>query len=226
MSENSKLWYLENLNLFDGMDKSEMKMVEEQTKMKEIEKGQYLYFPEDPSTSVFFLKKGRIKIGSYSEDGRESIRAVLNPGEIFGELSLIGEEKRNDFAQAIDDEVLVCAMGMRDMERMMEGNTKLSIKVTKLIGLRLKKTETKLNDLLFKDARQRIVDFVKTMAIEQGQKVGDEIMVKHPFTHQDIANLTASSRQTVTTVLNDLKEKDLLYMERKKFLIRNIDKLI
>ena len=102
MSENSKLWYLENLNLFDGMDKSEMQMIEKQTKMREIEKGQYLYFPEDPSTSVFFLKKGRIKIGSYSDDGRESIRAVLQPGEIFGELSLIGEDKRNDFAQAID----------------------------------------------------------------------------------------------------------------------------
>ena len=115
---------------------------------------------------------------------------------------------------------------MKDMERMMEGNTKLSIKVTKLIGLRLMKTETKLNDLLFKDARQRIVDFVRTLALEQGKKVGDEILVKHPFTHQDIANLTASSRQTVTTVLNELKEKDLIYMERKKFLIRNIDKLI
>ena len=226
MSENSKLWYLENLNLFDGMDKDEMEMVEKQTKMKEIEKGQFLYFPEDPSTSIFFLKKGRIKIGSYSEDGRESIRAILQPGEIFGELSLIGEDKRNDFAQAIDDEVLVCAMGMKDMERMMEDNTKLSIKVTKLIGLRLKKTETKLNDLLFKDARQRIVEFVRTLAEEQGKKVGDEIMVKHPFTHQDIANLTASSRQTVTTVLNELKEKNLIYMERKKFLIRNIDKLI
>ena len=61
MSENSKLWYLENLNLFDGMDKDEMEMVEKQTKMKEIEKGQFLYFPEDPSTSIFFLKKGRIK---------------------------------------------------------------------------------------------------------------------------------------------------------------------
>ncbi|MEQ8323923.1 MAG: Crp/Fnr family transcriptional regulator [Vicingaceae bacterium] len=225
MAEQSKLWYLESFNLFEHMGKVEMEMVEKQTKMKEITKGEFLYFPEDPSTSVFFLKKGRIKIGSYSEDGRESIRAVLQPGEIFGELALIGEGKRNDFAQAVDNEVLVCAMGIEDMERMMEGNTRLSLKVTKLLGLRLKRTETKLNDLLFKDARQRIIDFVKNLALEEGKKVGDEIMVKHPFTHQDIANLTASSRQTVTTVLNELKEQDLLYMERKKFLIRDLSKL-
>ena len=79
MSDKSKLWHLENFNLFEHMNGKEMKMVAEQTKMKEWDKGQYIYFPEDPSTSIFFLKKGRIKIGSYSEDGRESIRAVVNP---------------------------------------------------------------------------------------------------------------------------------------------------
>ena len=197
MSENTKLWHLENFNLFKELKMEEMKTIEKQTQMREIKKGDFIYFPEDPSTQVFFLKKGRIKIGTYSDDGRESIRTVLQPGELFGELSLIGEDKRNDFAQALDNDVLICAMSMKDMEYMMENSNGLSLKVTKLIGLRLRKTETKLNDLLFKDARQRIVDFVINLAEEQGIKVGDEIMVKHPFTHQDIANLTASSRQTL-----------------------------
>ena len=225
MSEKTKLWYLENFNLFKELKMSELMTLEKQTTMRTVKKSDYIYFPEDPSTQVFFLKEGRIKMGSYSEDGKESIRAVLQPGEIFGELSLVGEGKRNDFAQALDDNVLICSMGMKDMEIMMEQSNKLSIKVTKLIGLRLKKTETRLNDLLFKDARQRIIDFVKTLAREEGKQIGEEIMVKHPFTHQDIANLTASSRQTVTTVLNELRDKDLLYMERKKFLIRDLSKL-
>jgi CRP-like cAMP-binding protein len=225
MSDKSKLWHLENFNLFKEMQMDELQMLEKQTQMREVKKGDFIYFPEDPSTQLYFLKEGRIKIGTFSDDGRESIRAVMQPGEIFGELSLVGEEKRNDFAQALDDNVLICAMSMKDMEQMMEQSNKLSIRVTKLIGLRLRKTETKLNDLLFKDARQRIVEFVKNLALEQGKAVGNEIAVKHPFTHQDIANLTASSRQTVTTVLNELREKDLLYMERKKFLIRDLDKL-
>ncbi len=63
------------------------------------------------------------------------------------------------------------------------------------------------------------------MAEKYGKKIGVEVLVKHDLTHQDMANLTATSRQTVTTVLNDLKEKDLIYMERKRFLIRELDKL-
>jgi len=69
------------------------------------------------------------------------------------------------------------------------------------------------------------VDFLKELAEENGEQVGTEIMVKHHLTHQDIANLTASSRQTVTTVLNELRSKNLIYFERKKFLIRSLEEL-
>jgi CRP/FNR family cyclic AMP-dependent transcriptional regulator len=225
MADKSKLWYLENFSLIKDLPMEDKMHIEENTSMKSAKKGQYIYFPDEPSTTVFFLKEGSIKIGSYSDDGKEITKAILKPGEIFGELSLVGEDIRQDFAQALDNEVKICAMSMSDMEAMMEVNPRLSLNVTKLIGLRLRKTERKLNDLVFKDVRTRIVDFLIDLAKEDGTAVGDEIMIKHKLTHQDIANLTATTRQTVTTVLNELKEKDLIYMERKKFLIRNINKL-
>lgn len=225
MADKSKLWYLENFSLIKDLPMEDKIHIEENTSMKSAKKGQYIYFPDEPSTTVFFLKEGSIKIGSYSDDGKEITKAILKPGEIFGELSLVGEDIRQDFAQALDNEVKICAMSMSDMEAMMEVNPRLSLNVTKLIGLRLRKTERKLNDLVFKDVRTRIVDFLIDLAKEDGTAVGDEIMIKHKLTHQDIANLTATTRQTVTTVLNELKENDLIYMERKKFLIRNINKL-
>lgn len=225
MSSKTKLWYLENINLFGGMSEKQMMEVEKRTIMKTPAKDQYIYFPEEPSRSLYFLKEGRIKIGSYSNDGKESIKAILKPGEVFGELSLAGEDKRNDFAQAMDDNVVICAMGMEDMEYMMQMNSKLGLKVTRLIGLRLRKTERKLEDLIFKDARTRIVELIKDMAKEEGKKVGDETLLKHNLTHQDFANLTATSRQLVTTVLNELKAKDIIHLERKKMLIRDLEKL-
>ena len=85
--------------------------------------------------------------------------------------------------------------------------------------------ERKMEALIFKDARTRIIDLLKQMAEKYGKEVGDEILLKHDLTHQDLANLTATSRQTVTVTLNELKEKDLIYMERKKILIRDIKNL-
>jgi len=225
MSTETKLWHLENFNLFNTL--SAYEKIEMSTKVKHsfVKKNEYIYFPEDPSGSIFFLKKGRVKIGTYSDSGKEIIKAILNPGEVFGELSLIGQEKRNDFAVSLDNDLVVCSLGMKDMEKMIEKNPLIGIKVTKLIGFRLQKIERRFESLVFKDARTRIVDFIIELGREKGKEIGKEILVKHNLTHMDIANLTATSRQTVTTVLNELKEKDAIHLERNKFLIRDINTL-
>ena len=101
----------------------------------------------------------------------------------------------------------------------MHENAQLSLAVTKNIVEKLRNVERKLESLIFKDARERIIDFMREMATKYGKKNSVEVLVKHDLSHQDVADLTATSRQTVTTVLNDLKEKDLIYMERKRFLI-------
>ena len=200
--------------------------VSQKTVMMKAKKDQFIYFPEDPSRTIFFLKEGRIKIGSTSDAGKQTLKIILQPGEIFGELSIVGEESRMDFAQALDDNILICAMSKEDMEDLMGKNPQLSLRLTKLMGFRLKRIERKLNDLIFKDARERIIDFIREMGEEQGKKVGDETLIKHNLTHQEIANLTASSRQTVTTLMNELRDKNIINFERKRILVRDMSKLV
>ena len=76
-----------------------------------------------------------------------------------------------------------------------------------------------------KDARTRIADIIKDTTQQRGLKVGYETLVKHSPTHQDIANITCTSRQTVTLVLNDLKKSDLIYFNRGKILVRDLARL-
>jgi CRP-like cAMP-binding protein len=190
-----------------------------------FKKNEYIYFEDEPSKYIYLIASGRVKIGSYKEDGTEVIKAILGPGEIFGELALAGEEKRQDFAQVLDENTSVCPMSISDMQNLMAKNQPLNLKIIKLIGIRIKKLERRIDSLIFKDARTRIVEFLKEMALEKGQKVGFEVMFKNYLTHKDIASLTGTSRQTVTTVLNDLKDKNLINFDRRRFLIRDLDKL-
>lgn len=222
---NTKLWFLENFNLFKEMPMSELKEIEKMTSMKTIKKGKFIYFPDTPSTSVFFLKKGRVKIVNYTEDGKEIIKKILWPGDIFGELGLIDESNRSDFSQAMDDDVLICAMDKNDMMKMMGNNVNLNIKIMKLIGLRLRKMERRVMSLVGKSARTRLIEFICELAEERGKKVGEEILVKHHLTHQDIANLNAISRQKTTSILNDLRDENLINFDRNSFLVRDIKRL-
>jgi len=224
-AQQSKLWYLEKVNLLKDFKEGELKMFADLTTMRSSSKNEYIYFPNDPSKIIFFLKRGRVKIGNFTEDGKENIKAILHPGEIFGEMSIVGQEKRTDFAQAMDADVMICATNVEDIEKIMSNNPKLSLALTKSIGERLMNVERKMESLIFKDARSRIIDLIVQMAKKHGTKVGDETLLVHDLTHQDLANLTATSRQTVTVTLNDLRDKNLIYMERKKILIRDLEKL-
>ena len=93
------------------------------------------------------------------------------------------------------------------------------------MNTRLSRAEERLSSLVLKDARERIIDFLVETAGREGRKVGYETLVKHQLTQQEIANLTGTSRQTVTSVLNDLRKANLIYFNRNSILIRDLQKL-
>lgn len=224
MEQESKIWHLENFNLFKNSPKAIIQELRDKTIMCEMVKDEFIYFEEDPSDTIYFLKSGKVKIGNYSDEGKEIIKTILQPGEIFGELSLLNEGTRQDFAMVMEPSKL-CKMKKSDFEDLMEKYGHLSLKVSKIMGFRLRKIERRLESLVFKDARSRIVEFIKDQAESNGEKVGFETMIKNNLTHQDIANLTGTTRQTVTEVLNDLRRKNLINFDRKQILVRDLEQL-
>jgi CRP/FNR family transcriptional regulator, cyclic AMP receptor protein len=225
MSTASALWYFESVDLYDTLCPHKVKVMDQHHSFHYYKKDQFIYFPEQTADTIYMIAEGRVRIGHYLDDGKEVVNTILGHGEIFGELALAGELKRKDFAQSMDDKTTVCPLGLADLKALMFENQELSFKMIKLIGLRLMKLERKVELLVFKDARTRIVEFLKDSASWKGKKVGSETMIPTRLTHKDIAALTGTSRQTVTTILNELKDQNLINFDRRKILIRDLDKL-
>lgn len=224
MSGKSKLWYLENFNLFEGLSREKMMELDKKLSMSNIDKNEIIYFADEPSNSLFLLKEGNVKLTRVSDDGKESITAILKPGEIFGELAITSGSSRDDTAIALDKAV-ICTISKENFENLLIENPKFNLRITKLIGMKLQRVARNLESLTFKDSSTRVIEFLSEYAEDYGKKIGDEIFIKTTLTHQDIANLTATSRQTVTTVLNNLKDKKILDFSRNKIIIRNPEKL-
>jgi len=226
MSSNTNLWYFEDSDLFEVLCPKKTPYLEDRHEPGVYKKDEMIYFQDQSSENIYMVSNGRVKIGTYAPDGKEIVKAILTTGEVFGELALAGESKRQDFAQAMDNNTRVCTMTIDQLKDLMKDNKELSFKILKIVGFRLRKMERKIESLVFKDARTRIVDFLRETAEEKGQKVGFEIMIKNHLTHKDIASLTGTSRQTVTTVMNELREKNLINFDRRRILIRDLDQLI
>jgi len=224
MPGRSKLWYLENFNLFEGLSPDKIKELGKKLSMSNKDKNEIIYFADEPSNSIFLLKEGHVKLTRISDDGKEAITAVLKPGEIFGELAIAGGSIREDTAIALD-ETIICTISKENFENLLIENPKLNLRITKIIGMKLQRVERNLENLTFKDSSTRIIDFLIRYAEEYGKKIGDEVFIKTTLTHQDIANLTATSRQTVTTVMNNLKDEKIIDFSRNKIIVRNSGKL-
>jgi CRP/FNR family cyclic AMP-dependent transcriptional regulator len=203
---------------------SPQKLWEKYIKIEKYDKGAYIYSPNKKAEYVYFVRKGRIKISLLSDDGKTIIKAVLQEGEVFGELALIGEQNRTEFAQAMENSEIQ-AIPLYITQNLMQQNQQFGQLVIQLIGSRLLQTQRRLEALVFCDARSRIIQFLSNLATEKGRRVGYEMLVPKFFTHQEIANLTDTSRQTVTTILNELRAENLIYFDRKRLLVRDVKKL-
>lgn len=216
---------LKRFPIFDVLSDAEKIQLEHIAEYKILPRNSRIYEANTPTDKIYFLVRGIVKIGTKSEDGREVIKAVLHPIAFFGELGLVGATHRKDFAQVMNKDAHFFTISVSEFRRMMFTNHRLCMNVLSMVGERLRKAEQRLEALIFKDARSRIIDFLKDTAAQRGQKVGYELMFKHCLTQQDIANITGTSRQTVTSVLNELRKDNLIYFNRRSILIRDVERL-
>lgn len=208
MEISAKLWYLEQFDLLNVLSIDQRLSMAENIVSKHYKKGTPISFDLNSENRIYMLKTGSVKIGQYTEDSNEILRCVLKRGNIFGEMNIINEYG-DDFAIALND-CIICSMQMEDLKASMRQNQRFSTSIYQLIGKRLRRIENKLENIMFKDAKTRIFDFLEEFAQDFGQKKNDILIVNNPLTNSDIASLTFTSRQTVSSVFNDLKREGII----------------
>lgn len=225
MDKNTKIDFLRKLPMFVSLNEKELEMLADFAQHRSTSRYNFIFVPDEKAEHLYFLVQGRVKTGTFSSEGREIIKELISPQSLFGDLALAGEEMRSEFAQSLHDGAEYLAIRLVDFKKVMQDNQRLVFACMSHISQRLQRVEERLANLVVKDARERIIEFLLQTAIREGRRVGFETLVKHHLTQQDIASLTGTSRQTVTSVFNELKRSNLIYFNRNSILIRDVDKL-
>ncbi|WP_246022068.1 Crp/Fnr family transcriptional regulator [Flavobacterium cellulosilyticum] len=195
------------------------------TGFKKATKGEIIYFSSSDLPRIFLLKKGHIKIVTVDEEGNETIKDIIQKGDLFGELTLETDNQVNEYAKALSDDVTICSFLMSDFEDLLLRNPSLALSYTKFVGLKLKRIRNSYSNLIFKDARTRLHQFLKDWAESEGIKTENKVVIENYLTQNDIAQIICTSRQTTTHLLNEMEENELLQYNRKEISIPDIRKL-
>lgn len=204
-----KYWYIKRSDIFSSMSHEEMERFASLSSMCEFSKGSTVYLPDEPSEHVYLLKEGAIKISRLGSDGEEIILDLIAPGEIFGEMSLLGEDARSTVAQAVENS-LICSIRKENFFSFFTADKDLAFKVLRLVGLKRVEIETRLEELAYCSVPGRIASLLTRLAKRHGIKDDTGIKIRPRLTHRDIAFLVGASRETVTEVLNQMKARGVI----------------
>jgi CRP-like cAMP-binding protein len=213
METATKLWYLDQFDLFKELTQRELMDLANIMVHKQYKKDEPIMFPYNSRKLVYMLKNGSVKIGNYTDTGEENLKYLLNAGFLFGEMALV-DGNSEDFAIAVED-CTVCSIRVEAIQDFMMRNRGFNASMYKLIGLRLRKVESKMASLIFKDSQARIVEFLNGFANDFGKQEDNALLVKNLLTNKEIAKLTFTSRQTVNSTLNKLKRNGNIDFDEK-----------
>jgi CRP-like cAMP-binding protein len=224
MANPSKLWYLKRCDLFERLTAEQAEQIERRASMRTFRRGELIYVPGDPGQSVLVVVRGRVKIKGITPDGKEFILAFVDEGEIFGELGLFDDGPREEFAEAAES-TEVLALRREDLLRVLEERADVVLQITKLIGLRRKRVETRLRNLLFRSNRQRVAGLLIELLDTHGERNGRGWAIRLPLSHQELAGLIGATRETVTITLGQLQLDGLIRVQRKNITVLDRDGL-
>ena len=193
----------------------------------EARKGDFIYFDSHLLNKLFFIKEGFIRIGYINEKGEEVVKEIIQKGEVFGQFTLLKNNLNGEFAQAFKSDVSLCAFNIDDFERILLRKPQLAIHYSRQMGQKLRNTENRILNLLNKDVRTRLIGFFYQLAMQNGCKEDQgACSIENFLTHDDIARLIGSSRQTVTTIINELEAEGMLSFSRQQIDITDVKLLL
>jgi len=181
--------------------------------MESIDKGAAITLQNKDKKSIFFLKKGTMKI---IDATNKTTKYIVKKGIIFGELSHYDKRvAKEELAYALEDSIIYY-IDSEQMEKLLQEHKSLKNGVLKIYGFRIKKLECRPNDLIYKDSKTRITEFITDYINEFGEKNDNgKPVANNLLSHKDIVNLTNTSRQTVNNVLSTLRKEKVINYDKE-----------
>lgn len=225
MYDELKYWYLRDHKLFRALSMSQIKQLCIIVGFKKAKKGEIIYFSDSEVPRIFLLKRGNIKIVSVDEDGNETIKDIIQKGDLFGELTLETDKNSNEYAKALTEEVSICSFLLSDFEDLMMRHPSLALSYTKFVGLKMKRIRNNYSNLMSKDAKFRLKAFLLDWVEKEGKTNENTATIDNYLTQNDIAQIICTSRQTAIILINDLEQNGIIKYNRKEIIITDLKKL-
>jgi CRP/FNR family transcriptional regulator, cyclic AMP receptor protein len=185
---------------------------------------QVVYLPGDRASGVHFVGSGRVKISKVTRDGKELTLAYRSTGDFFGDTCLLDGRPREEMVEAMEPCTSV-EVPQDQLDALIKSNVDVAYSMVHTLIARRRDLETKVEQLIFKDVGSKLAELLLRLGTEHGVENKKGLVLGLKITHQEMANLIGSTRETVSLTLSQFKRKGFIATEGRKVILADTEGL-
>lgn len=212
------LTFLRRVPLFMSLTEEERENIATVMSRRTMKKRGILFYEGTLCTAIYLLEHGRVKVYKTTEDGREQIVNVLQEGDLFPHVGMFGGSPYPATAETLEDTVLY-SINVEELTRLLESNPRLCIRLLQILESKIRELQRRLSDVLSKDMREKIVNTLLSLARTSGIETEEAHEIHMELTHQDIASMVGTTRETVSRIISQLKREGVLQFDLQKIVL-------
>ena len=210
--------FLRRVPLFDCLGDQELGALAKLTFARTFEKDQLIILVDEPGDTLFIIRSGQVKVSLIHEDGREFILSLLTEGEVFGELALLDDEPRSANVVAFEKTELLM-LKRADFLELVQGIPAIAVALLEELAARLRRTDEQVGGLALLDVHNRVAKTILRLASDRGVETDEGVLIEERPTHQQLANMAGTTRETVTRALRQLERDGYVVCRGREILI-------
>ncbi len=219
------IWWLKQCDWLTDLPAETMGELERVATVRQFPRKALVYFPNEPAEHLLLLARGRVRLKDVSPEGKEATLAFVDEGELFGELALVDDRPRHEFAEAVEA-CTILAIPRDEFLKAVEQLPRLALRLTKLVGLRRQRIENRLRNVLFRSNRDRVILLLIELVDSHGQEAAGLWEIRLRLSHQDMASLIGITRESVTLVLGQLQLEGFIKVRRRQITVLDLPGLM
>lgn len=216
-----KLTLLSQISLFEELSQEELMRIDQMSEMSPVKKGTTIVSPENTMNALFLLKKGQVRLYRMNEEGKQFTLDILVDGNIFGETSTVSLTDDQTYAEAMTD-TYICTLSHRDYEEFIKKNPHVALKLIDILSSRLKDFYSLSEKIALSDVKHRLLYLLLMLSQKTGRRKQNWQTIEMKLTHQDLANMIGSTRETTSAIMSELKKDG--FIRKVRFLAIDADK--
>ena len=196
----------------------------EQAMMRQFPRHSLIYSPGERASAIYMVGHGEVKLSRYTPDGRELTLDQIGPSSIFGEMEILLDRSRESQALA-RTECVIYRMDKDSLMKVIGSNPQFGLWLSKVMSQRQSRMDDRLETLLFKSANGKVAQILLKLAGQYGEQLSEGTLINYPITHQEIGNLIATTRETVSYAFMEFRQRGMISTRQRKTIVHDLGEL-